>query len=404
MAKHQRTDGKIIAENELLKRRIAELEATENELRLTAEALQRSEETARVLLNTTMDAAILVSREGTLLSLNAIAALQFGRPIEHLVGSNFFDLLPSQDVPTKRARILEVIRSGRPLRFVDESEGRFAGYSIHPVFGADGRLEKLAVFFRDITAQVKAEIGLRKAKESAEKADIAKSKFLAKMSHELRTPLNAIIGFSEILEDQVFGALNEKQLGYVGHILSSGRHLLKLINEILDLAKIESGKEELDFSNVNPVVVFKTSLDMMKEMAFRKNVTLDLQIDPDMGPATIIADEVRFREIVVNLLSNAVKFSPDGGFVTLCAERTETDMVISVCDSGIGVNPEDQERIFDPFEQVNSRSVGRALGTGLGLALTKKMVELHGGRIWVESEGQGTGSAFRFTMPLVGGR
>jgi len=224
------------------------------------------------------------------------------------------------------------------------------------------------------------------------------------MSHELRTPLNAIIGFSEILEDQVFGALSEKQLGYVGHILHSGHHLLKLINEILDLAKIESGKEVLEISSVNAMVVLKTSLDMMKEMAIRKNVTLDLQIGPRVERAAIMADEVRFREIVVNLLSNAVKFSLDGGFVALSAERMETDLLVSVCDSGIGVNPEDQERIFDPFEQVDTRSVGRVLGTGLGLALTKKMVELHGGRIWVESEGQGKGSAFRFTMPLAEGR
>ncbi len=400
MTKHHRTDGKLIVENELLRRRIAELEATEIELRLTAEALQRSEETARVLLNTTMDAAILISTEGALLSLNEIAAQRFGRPGSDLVGCNLFDLLPPHEVPAKRTRILEVMRSGRPLRFVDESEGHFADYSIRPVFGADGRLEKLAVFFRDITPQVKAEIGLRKAKELAERADIAKSKFLAKMSHELRTPLNAIIGFSEILEDQTFGPLNEKQLGYVGHVLSSGRHLLKLINEILDLAKIESGKEELEISSINAIAVLKTSLDMMKEMAMRKNVTLDLQVAPFADRAAVMADEVKFREIVVNLLSNAVKFSFDGGRVLLCAERTESDLLVSVCDSGIGVNPDDQERIFDPFEQVDPKSAGKILGTGLGLALSKRMVELHGGSIWVESEGEGKGSSFRFTIPL----
>jgi signal transduction histidine kinase len=227
-----------------------------------------------------------------------------------------------------------------------------------------------------------------------------KSEFLANMSHELRTPLNAIIGFSELLQQQLVGELNEQQLGYVDDVLDAGRHLLSLINEILDLAKVEAGKMELDLADVSLRPTLESGLTMNAERASRAGVALGLTLDPE--EITVRADERKLRQVVFNLLSNAVKFTPADGRVDVSASITDGVVEVAVADTGPGIAPEDQELIFEEFRQARADSGNRHDGTGLGLPLSRKFIELHGGRLWVESV-PGAGSTFRFTLPVEQG-
>ena len=238
-------------------------------------------------------------------------------------------------------------------------------------------------------------------RKEAEAASAAKSNFLANMSHELRTPLNAIMGFSEVLEDQLNGRLNDKQLTYVRHIFNSGHHLLQLINNVLDLAKVEAGRMDLRVSAQDFNLLLYNCTLMVKEKAINHGLDLQLQISDELKTAQILADEVKLKQILVNLLSNAVKFTPDGGRIELEASRVKGRIAICVKDTGVGIRPEDRDRIFEAFEQVDSSRTRRQEGTGLGLALSKRLVELHGGRIWVESEGLDKGSRFVFTIPFI---
>ncbi len=287
---------------------------------------------------------------------------------------------------------------------------------------------------KELSERNAIEIELMRAKDAAETANRAKSEFLAKMSHELRTPLNAVIGFTELIVDRKIGDLNETQADYLGDVLVSARHLLSLINDILDLSKVEAGKLELSLSNVCLGDLITGSLFMVKEKAASNNVTLAMDIE-GISDIHVTADGRRFKQIMYNLLYNAVKFTPRGGKVRLsariamgapgpvpldteatshaCSRRAPDDagkgrmsrdadkhVEISVSDTGIGIKSEDLERIFNPFEQVDGAANRKYDGTGLGLALTRQLAELHGGKIWAESEGMGKGSTFRFTIPL----
>jgi signal transduction histidine kinase len=215
------------------------------------------------------------------------------------------------------------------------------------------------------------------------------------MSHELRTPLNAIIGFSEVLHEQMFGELNERQLAYVKDVLEAGKHLLSLINDVLDLAKIEAGKMELELSEVSIPEVLRNAISMHSERASRGGFELSLTMEPE--EITISADGRRVRQIVFNLVSNAVKFTPADGRVDVSAKRDDGEVEIAVADTGPGIAPEELETIFEEFKQATDGK--QAEGTGLGLPLSRKLVELHGGRLWVESAA-GSGSTFRFTLPI----
>jgi signal transduction histidine kinase len=230
-----------------------------------------------------------------------------------------------------------------------------------------------------------------------EVANQHKSEFLANMSHELRTPLNAIIGFSEVLLERMFGELNEKQDDYLKDIHSSGKHLLTLINDILDLSKVEAGRMELERSAFDLPSAISNAMTLVRERAYQHGIKLALGADPNLGE--IVADERKFKQILVNLLSNAVKFTPDGGRIDVNAHRDTDNVAIAVRDTGIGIAREDQDAVFEEFRQVGRNYTNKQEGTGLGLALTRKFVELHGGKIWLESE-PGKGSTFTFTIPI----
>ena len=210
-----------------------------------------------------------------------------------------------------------------------------------------------------------------------------KSEFLANMSHELRTPLNAIIGFSEVLGERMFGELNEKQDEYLKDIHASGQHLLSLINDILDLSKIEAGRMELELTDFNLPATLDNALTLVRERAGRRGIALGLTVDERLEQ--IRADERKVRQVVLNLLSNAIKFTPEGGRIEVRAVPVDGMVEISVSDTGVGIAPEDQEAIFEEFRQVGT-AAKKVEGTGLGLALSRKFVELHGGRIWVKSQ------------------
>jgi signal transduction histidine kinase/ActR/RegA family two-component response regulator len=222
-----------------------------------------------------------------------------------------------------------------------------------------------------------------------------KSEFLASMSHELRTPLNAVIGFSEVLIDRMFGELNERQDEYVRDIWNSGRHLLELLNEILDLSKVEAGQMVLEPRTFSVEQAIESAVSLVRERAARHGISVNVAVDQDVD--MLDADELRFKQVLLNLLSNAVKFTPDGGSVEVRAARSGDELVVTVSDTGFGVPPEDRERIFESFQQ-GGRGVAREEGTGLGLTLTRRIIELFGGRLWLESE-VGVGSTFGFAIP-----
>src|SRR5262249_49004680 len=264
---------------------------------------------------------------------------------------------------------------------------------------SDAHVELLKTFADQAVIAIENARLFREIEEKSPQLEVAsqhKSEFLANMSHELRTPLNAIIGFSEVLSEKMFGELNEKQEEYSKDIHASGEHLLSLINDILDLSKIEAGRMELELVEFDLPTAIENALMLVRERAGRRSIALHTNIDNRLGQ--IQADERKGRQGVLNLLSNAIKFTPEGGRIDVAAVPKDGLVEVSVSDTGIGIAPEDQEKVFEEFRQVGT-AAKKVEGTGLGLTLCRKFVELHGGRIWVKSQ-EGVGSTFPFSLPL----
>jgi PAS domain S-box-containing protein len=387
------------------------------------QAVEASEKKYRTLVANIPDVVWTVNAKRELLYLSANVEKVLGYTQGQLIaagGAWWLERTHPNDIANLELAFQKLFEKGEPLdvdyRF-RRRDGRWiwlqnrvpATQVRGGVLCADGLLS-------DITQRKRAEEALQRAKEAAEAANRAKSQFLANMSHELRTPLNAIIGFSEMLADQTFGDLNERQARYANNILNSGRHLLQLINDILDLAKVEAGRLELTRTSFSAAAALQNVQAIVKTLACKKSIDLEFNAAPDLPP--LFADEAKFKQIMYNLLSNAIKFTPERGRVTVTATRqSQTNghsgygpafgvpgecLAVAVTDTGIGIRPQDQERIFIEFEQVDSSYGRHQQGTGLGLTLTKRLIEMHGGRIWVESEGvDGKGSAFTFLLPLA---
>ncbi|MCC6196907.1 MAG: GAF domain-containing protein [Burkholderiales bacterium] len=273
------------------------------------------------------------------------------------------------------------------------------------VTGADARafsdrqIELLQIFADQAVIAVENARLFQEIEDKSRQLEAAsrhKSEFLANMSHELRTPLNAIIGFSDVLSERMFGDLNEKQDEYVKDIHASGQHLLSLINDILDLSKVEAGRMDVERAHFDLPAAIDNALTLVRERAGRRGITLQRSIDKRVG--TVWADERKVKQILLNLLSNAIKFTPEGGRIDLCAALNEGLLEVSVADTGVGIAPDDQQAIFEEFRQVGAADA-KLEGTGLGLALSRRLVELHGGTIRVNSQ-VGAGSTFTFTLPM----
>jgi two-component system CheB/CheR fusion protein len=278
--------------------------------------------------------------------------------------------------------------------------------SCAPIRNLDGQVIGAVLVFRDVTKRREIENGLKKAHEELKALTIelervarVKSEFLANMSHELRTPLNSINGFSEVLYDEIFGPLNEKQKTYVNNVLTSGKHLLLLINQILDMAKVESGKMKLTLSILPMKSLLNDISILVEDMVSKKKLHMLLEIAEDLP--NIEGDELKVKEIIYNLLSNAIKFTPEGGNIGMRAKKADSEIEIVVWDKGIGIAHENMEKIFEGFFRVDTPYSWITEGTGLGLPLSKKMAELHGGKFSVESEGLDRGTSVCFTLPIV---
>ena len=361
------------------------------------------------IIDQTHDAVVSLDLEGKVASWNRGARELFGYAKDEVMGQSIALISLPRDASQLNERLFApLLAKGQQeleMGLVKKDGQEFTALlSLSVLRNLQGEPAGFVLYAVDISQRKKAEEAVRKAKETAEAASRIKSEFLANMSHELRTPLNAIIGFSEILLDQTFGGLNQKQSRQTQHILDSGRHLLSLINDILDLSKVESGKMELDLTVVNLASLLESSLVLIKEKTTKHGIALKLEMPEEVRELNFPADERKVKQIMFNLLSNAAKFTPDGGGITITAGQEGGLIRVSVRDTGVGIAPEDQKRIFEEFEQVDSSYARQQQGTGLGLSLTRKLVELHGGTLEVESEGKDKGSTFTFTLPLKSAR
>lgn len=377
------------------------------QLKLANEAVLESEQKFRGISFSAKDAIIVLNGAGEIVYWNPAAEELFGYTALEALGKDAhmlfapemthegceksaveFTLTHSESVVRQTIELTAIRKDGTecPIEL-----------SVSP-FTLNGMGHAIAIV-RDITRHKRVEESLMKARYEAEDANKAKSEFLANMSHEFRTPLNAINGFSELMLDGLAGELSEPQREYLNHIQLSGQHLLSLINDILDLSKVEAGLMELDLNQIIVSDLLKSTLNLAREKILKRKLKITLEMDEDVG--TMIADVRLIKQALFNLLSNAVKFTPDGGSIALKVRKADDDFIeFSVTDTGIGIAIENQEKLFQPFKQLDSSYNKKFAGTGLGLSLCSKIVALHGGRIWLQST-EGEGSTFSFSIPLL---
>jgi PAS domain S-box-containing protein len=382
---------------------------------------RRAETRFRRLLEAAPDAILEVDDQGRIVLINETAEKMFGYSRDELMGLNVETLVPAamRTHHVKHRTSYTGHPQMRPMGTGLELHAQKKDGSLFPVEislspnPSDEGLRVIALI-RDISARKQVEDRLRAIQEQytaelaaknqqlearnldVEKANRLKSEFLASMSHELRTPLHTIIGFSELLTEELEGPLNEKQRRFLGHILQDSRHLLELINEILDLSKIEAGRLELQKEQVDFAGCLEEVRAGLEQQAGAKSIQIEVRNE---FRASLYADRVRLKEILYNLLTNALKFTPDGGNVWVETLVQDRRLQVTVGDTGIGVHQDEHHSIFEKFYQVGSTTKGTREGTGLGLPITRKLVELHGGHMWLESQ-PGQGSRFSFTLPL----
>ncbi|HWB86864.1 MAG TPA: PAS domain-containing sensor histidine kinase [Bryobacteraceae bacterium] len=404
---HRAAEGKLAGiEQELLQMKAREKE-TRGEMHI--------ERRFRELLEAAPDAIVEVDREGRIVLLNRVTEKLFGYSHDELLGQSIEILVPDS------VRAIHVNHRAnywnhpvaRPMGSGLSLYGRRKDgssipveISLSPVKSEDGF--RVTAIIRDIRQRKQNEDQIREMQQQAytrelelrnrevERANQLKSEFLASMSHELRTPLHTIIGFAELLAEEIEGPLNEKQKRFLDHIHTDSLHLLELINDVLDLSKVESGRLELRCETFDVASAVEETLSSILPQGIAKSIDIKADVPPATG---IFADRVRFKQILFNLLSNAVKFTPEGGRISVEATLRNDCLEMSVSDTGIGIPTAQQEAVFDKFYQVGATTKGVREGTGLGLAITKSLVEKHGGRIWLESE-PGKGSRFTFTIAL----
>jgi len=415
----QRVSGKeriiLLAIEDITERREIEngLEKARKELEVIKRSADEASEFAESVINTVREPLISLDKDLRVVTVSRSFYEFFKVKPEETVGQLIYDLGNKQwDIPRLR-ELLETILPQKTTFDNYEVEHDFADIgrrtmllNARQIERAQGKERVILLAIEDITERREIENGLCKAHEELEdlaaelkRSTRAKSEFLANMSHELRTPLNSINGFSEVLYDETFGSLNEKQKIYVDYVLTSGKHLLSLINQILDMSKVEAGKMKLALS-VLPMKSLLNEISLLvADMVSKKNLHMVLEIDEDLP--NIDADELKVKEILYNLLSNAVKFTPNSGTIGMRAKKIDSEIEIVVWDTGVGIASENMGKIFEGFFRVDTPYSRVTEGTGLGLPLSKKLVELHGGKFSVESEGLEKGTLVRFTLPVI---